>query len=55
MTDIAIEYKCKYCQDTKMTADYLGEQDIVFETFPCPNCNKDEHKIWREEYDRHSN
>tara|TARA_R100000781_G_scaffold5959_1_gene6404 strand:- start:476 stop:643 length:168 start_codon:yes stop_codon:yes gene_type:complete len=43
--------KCEYCNDTGYSSDYLHNQDVVFETFPCPNCNKKEHKEWyKQEY-----
>jgi len=42
---------CKYCNDTGYSSDYLYDQDVVFETFPCPNCNKEEHREWyKQEY-----
>ena len=38
--------KCKYCNDTGYSSDYLDDQDVVFETLPCPNCNIEEHIEW---------
>mgnify|MGYP005831414089 CR=1 FL=1 len=50
-----MKYKCEYCKDTKMGFDYFHNQDLVFEPFPCPNCDKDEYEIWKKESNATSN
>ena len=43
--------KCEYCNNIGYSSDYLHNQNVVFETFLCPNCNKEEHKEWyKQEY-----